>query len=226
MPMRTEPIPLSEIAGTFEGASHLLSYIAYPDIRDSNQRLTFAAALCRWAHIKTSEFDKDWGVSLHPIRPWIFFFSENEFDRILNRGLWHLCKRAITAVTILGPYVEAFKTGQPPTRIGDFEHSIDNAVQHLMHLFEWKSEHNVSTYKTKIWGPTRPVAHVALYVGKDIMRVIRSNPDGQKEFISAIFPPTEHLSVLMNDAESLRVDLPKIRPFKFKEEKTIRFKAI
>ena len=101
MPREIIVIRLFENAGPFEGASQLLSHIAYPDSIDVLRRNTFMAALCRLAHVKTSELDPSWGTSLQQIRPWIFCYAEDEYKNSLKHGLPLLGKRLVTAFIML-----------------------------------------------------------------------------------------------------------------------------
>ena len=171
MPRETVTIPATQ-APPFEAASMLLSYIAYNDTEEKRQRENFAAALTQFMHITTGHFDKTWSHSLQQIRPHIFYAKQDAYAGNLRHGFKRLDYRLKTAYWMLNPYLRTLR-GKPPAAVYGFEPTIKHLSIQLKDLFGWDGD-NISTFKTKVWGPTRPVCHVAFVICRDMFAASKS----------------------------------------------------
>ncbi len=222
MPRATIPIFVRD-TGPFEGASWLLSSIAYPD--DNNRCIPFTAALCRCAHLQTVDMSPDWATTLQQIRPWIFTYGDTAFSKNLTVGFNILYRRLATALFMIQPHLRGLLKEKPPTRINGFAPTVGNAAAHLMSEFGWKGD-SEATFKSRIWGPTKPVSHAAYVVSVRVFKATQAKPYEERNLLSALFPPESELLQIISLSEQIRLRLPEIRQFRIKEKDTFKFEAV
>jgi hypothetical protein len=226
MPQEIVTIPVTG-AAPFEAASTLLSYVAYAHADDRSQRQKFAAALTRYKHVTASHSNHEWGRSLQQIRPYIFSDEQKIYERNLRQGMQRLNYRLPAASLMLLAHLDKFaqpgKLRVHPHNVGGLDPSVENICFLLKADFGLKGE-NVSNFKSKVWGPTRPVCHVALVLTlHGILSFPRSHRSGASIPLEFLFPPADALPALLRTAEAYRVLLPSISQFRIKEERTIKF---
>jgi hypothetical protein len=222
MPRETVVIPLFEHAGPFEGAAHVLSYISYPDALDKNVRITFAAALCRFAHLSNIRFEEKWGSSLHLIRPWIFMDSDAKYEQTLRRGLKLLGRRLTATFFVLHPHFDALATGNSSGTLGGMKPNLANSAAFVMPGFGWHGD-SASTFKSTIWGPVKPVSHMAYMMAIFYLQACQSKEYSEKDLFGALFPAPNRLSMMIIEADKLRPKLLEMKQFKFKESDLVKF---
>lgn len=187
MPRETVVIPLFENAGPFEGAAHVLSYISYPDALDKNVRIKFAASLCRFAHFTNIRYEEKWGSSLHLIRPWIFVDSDTKYKKSLSRGLKILGRRLHAAFFVLHPHFDALATGKSPPTLDGMKANVANSAAFVMPGFGWHGD-SAATFKSKIWGPVKPVSHLAYMMAIFYLQACQSKEYSENDLFGALFP--------------------------------------
>jgi hypothetical protein len=222
MPRATIPILVRD-TGPFEGASWLLSHIVYPD--DSNRCIPFTAALCRVAHLQTVDMSPDWAATLHQIRPWIFTYDDTTFHKSLTVGFNILYRRLATALIMIHPHLHGLLKGKPPTRLNGFAPTVGNAAAHLMNEFGWKGD-SEATFKSRIWGPMKPVSHVAYVTSVRVFKATQSKPYEQRNLLAALFPSESELLQIISLSEQIRLRLPEIKQFRIKEKDTFKFEVV
>ena len=98
--------------------------------------------------------------------------------------------------------------------------TVENLTVLAMDRMGWDSDANISTIKSRIWGPSRPVIHAAAMLLADIARGISipKNP----EWLPYLKDP-ELLRPVLLASERARLLLPRIKQFRIKEADTIQF---
>ncbi len=228
MPRAVIKIPIFQRAAPFDAISVLLSRVAYPDEADEREREYFFAALCRWAYIKTGTVDRNWSSSIQEVIPYIFLTPEHKFLKRLKRGTTLLRHHLMAGYNILDPHLAALGTGKAPPKVKGFDPTITNLSVLIRHRLGWDGDSD-STFKSKIWRPTKPVAHMAFtlvinVVIPHINDTQQPRPDAQNmlEWLFP-FPSVEKLLGILTVAEKVRLKLPEIRQFRITEESTLKF---
>lgn len=226
MPRETIEISLSEARPPFEAASELLSYIAYPTGPD---RAAFSAALCRWAHLTSGS---DWKHSPQLVRPWIFCYPEDVMFASLTKGGNVLRRRVATASLMLLPQLKSLSTGNAPPKLLGFEPTVENISLHISEYLGWSPE-SYSNLKSKVWAPTKPIAHLAYSFANEVLfpRCIeyrKSHPGEGRPIVEFLFPlPTlEELHSILIRAEKIRNVFPFIKQFRIPDEITLQFISV
>jgi hypothetical protein len=146
----------------------------------------------------------------------------------LRDGLKKLRLGLITASGMLTPHLQALETGRRPPKIEGLPPSVKHIAQITMISEGWKGK-TESSFKSKVWGPIRPVAHLAFAFSQlaHIDRRAKASEWGRnsmKEMLSP-FPDDDMIIEIIERAETIRLLLPKLGQFRFSEERTIRFVA-
>jgi hypothetical protein len=228
MPRETIKI-LIRGAAPFEAASQLMSHVAYPNKLDKKNRERFADALCRAAHLTNEHFHKGWCRSPQQIKPHIFYDKDGVFQKSLNSGTSILMQRSVTSLAMLGSHLEAVETGRRPPRFIDLPPTVENVSIYLMDAFR---RTNLSTFKTKVWGPARPVAHMAFATSVEFIPFFNEYKPSDntgipiRDLFGWLFPSDDFLYAAFSVAERIRLSLPQMRQFHFKEDETIQFVAV
>lgn len=225
MPLKTIGIRFEEPAVPFEAASELLSYVAYPG--DERKRRSFSAALCMVEHLNEQQRNPEWAFSPQRIRPIIFFPKYNLFVRDLSFGVETLRLRLITATGMLMPHLVAFATGDTPQKVEGFPPTVENVTQYIMRHEGWTLGTSESTFKSRVWAPTKPVAHLAFAFALIVfIKRWETHASGKAKTMHKLltpYPEEEVLRKIMDHAENIRTILPKLRQFRFSEDDTIKF---
>jgi hypothetical protein len=225
MPRAVINVPIFQRAAPFDAVSLLLSHIAYPDSADERERENFFAALCRWAYIKTGSVHKN-STLIQEVRPYIFYPTHTDFISCLKRGtklLWH---HLTASWIILNPHLTALETGKAPPKVDGFEPTVTNLSAIIRASMGWDGDSD-STFKSKIWRPTKPIAHMAYtFVVNVVIPNLKTNPSPTNGSILEMlfpFPSNEKLLLMMIVAEKIRLELPEIRQFRITDESTLSF---
>jgi hypothetical protein len=155
MPRETIEIVLSDFEPYHAGAQFFAT-IAYPDPRDTNARDRYFQAIVRRT-LECKMQDKDWRENLQWIRPAYFSGPDQLHARILKLVGKRLVERATAAAFICMPYLQAVDTGKLQSVDGNAL-SV-NKLALLAKLDLGLSEGSISTVKSQMWKPTKPVAH-------------------------------------------------------------------
>jgi hypothetical protein len=174
--------------------------------------------------------DQQWGNSTQKVKPFTFIETDNGANRALLDGTKLAWRRIITAYAMVSPHLYALVTGKSPLKVEDFEPTVENVSIVLKHAFGWKKD-DISAFKFKIWGPTRPVAHIALMSASHMIpelkrRIEKAETTAGPTSLDAWFPSNSTLYSLLLEAEEIRLKLPQLKQFRIKEEDTIKFVAV
>jgi len=210
----------------FEAAAEFYSYLAHPEPDDATQREKYRIALSRWAVLERAKIDPDWEYSSDAsIRPIIFSQPEQLFSKTYRRGSLIWWKRAQCAGMILLPRMlgDDFLDGLPP--------SVGNIALRGAHALGYKDGSH-KTIESRIWGPTKPVAHAAAAVM--LWLSVLKHPDQEwdknhelcyrQPFLATLFYEDVFRDMLLV-AELLRIQLPGCRRFQIRAGDTVRFVA-
>jgi hypothetical protein len=223
MPRETINIPLKSLA-VYEASAVFFSTIAYPDPLDETQREKFRIALSRWAILQRATIDGQWGGVAQAIKPEIFSQRERPFLQSYKRGLDLIRRRVICAAAIVGPHLL-----ETPLRLRGLEPTVGNLSLIVADALGMSSE-SQKTVESRLWAPTKPIAHAVLVWGFYLLRASINKVTWAHEnqlcnhdlFLSAFFYP-EIVTLLVERAEKIRLRLPGIKCFHIKEENTIQF---
>jgi hypothetical protein len=223
MPLRTIPIRFSDPEIPFEVASELLSYIAHP-IEAARQR-RLAHALCRLEHRQETLRNPEWRSTPQLIRPHMFF--QQMPDQYIKKDICRLLERVVAATGMLLPHLLSYQVNEAPLNIFGSAPTATNIARHMVQ-FKGGSENSQSTFSSTVWGPTKPVAHLAISYWEYVFMERWSQDDklAQKHPVDIISPyPDNKTAVnIIENAERIRCILPRLRPhFKFSDDKIIRF---
>ena len=155
MPRETMSIPLKSLP-VYEASAVLFSTIAYPNPLDESQREKFRIALSRWAILARATIDSQWGGVAQEIKPQIFSQAEHLFLQSYERGSDLLARRVLCAATMIGPHL--FKT---PLRLYGVEPTVGNLAGIVAYALGMSTE-SQKTVESRLWAPTKPVAHAAM----------------------------------------------------------------
>jgi hypothetical protein len=197
----------------------MLSYVAYPDALEKYQREKFAVALTRRMHILASRFDKEWSHSLQQIRPYIFFDKQEIFEKHLRRGFRRVDFRLHTAFVMITPQLPTIE-GYAPRKVDGFEPTVENVSIGVMNAIGWKGN-SVATFKSRVWGPMRPICHLALAISNNVLTCTLKKNDLRAR-LDGLFPSIDKLRDTLLLAEEYRLMLPALR-FRIKEADTVQF---
>jgi hypothetical protein len=177
---------------------------------------------------------KKWAIQDRPIitPEYLFSLDSNQVPRILELGLEQLKKRFAATHYIVMPHLNHILTGRVE-KVDGFVPTVENMIAVMLGDLE---QQNVSTAKTKIWKPSRPVIHAVAAVlllwqwtDLEISRMpleISRMPLGKRCYMPLelfLFQP-ENVNNVIKISEIIRVEkLPKINQFRIAEEETIQF---
>jgi hypothetical protein len=223
MPRETISIPIKSLP-LYEASAVFFSTIAYPNPLDEPQREKFRLALCRWAILERATIESQWGGVAQAIKPEIFSQEERLFLQSIERGSTFLAKRIFCAATIIGPHL--FKT---PLRLYGLEPTVGNLAGIVAYGLRMSPE-SQKTIESRLWAPTKPVAHAAMAWFNFTALVIRVKGPWDQEnqlcnhdlFLGAFFYP-EMITMLVEKAEEIRLRLTGLKRFHIKEENQIQF---
>lgn len=223
MPRETIEITLSEL-DPYLAAAQLLAAIAYPDPLDKNERDIFTNAIGRYTLEQRIKLHPEWAQTPQLIRPAYFSGPEKQIDACLRRGNKRLHHRFAAAQFFLMPHLRAIETGHLQ-KVAGFEPTVNNMAHQILDFLNWKGD-SYSTVKTKIWKPTRPVAHAAaaIIVWEQVLwKKWGRNPNADKQLALCILP--EYVGEVVDISEYYRSMLPEIKQFTIREEETVKFSA-
>jgi hypothetical protein len=205
----------------YESAAHFLALLAYPEPGDSVEREKFRGAQCRWAIEARMAYDREWGDAHQWIRPRFFSAPTNVHAAILKRGRNKLLHR-IAATCIIWPQLTKVITSKLPLVEGCVP-TVENMSILAADLLGWKGD-SYSTVKSKIWKPTKPVAHLA---AAWVPLLCLDRPEMLEHethdpIMNLFFDPS-YIVALIVAAEHLRLMLPKVKRFrKLREDDLIK----
>jgi len=227
MPRETVMIPLQS-GSAYEAAATFFATMVYPDPADKTRREAFRIALCRWAILVRAKIDKDWSKSCQAITPELFGQEERFFEKTWDTGLTLFAKRVICASTMVVPHLY-----DEPLRLFGLRPTVDNLAALVAEMLGMSTE-SYKTIQSKLWAPTKSVAHAATAVALLRMKVpkLQQNSDWVKEhplcehdmMLGSMFYP-DILSLLVNLSEKIRPRLFVARAFRIAEQSTIQFRT-
>lgn len=223
-PRETVVIQFSSLP-TYEAVAEFYSYIAYPDPAEATQRKKYSIALSRWAVVARANLDKGWNEREQMIRPIIFSQPEKLFLNTYRLGSVKWWRRAQCAFLMLLPHLVDELLGR-----------LSPTVGHIALVAGDKFGYGPGSQKTvesKIWGPTKPVAHAAAAVMACLG--VLNDPEQkwdaehqlcfQQPFLATLFYEDVFRSMLLRVAELLRLQVPSCDRFQIREKDTVRFIA-
>ncbi|HEV3160093.1 MAG TPA: hypothetical protein VGZ89_08925 [Xanthobacteraceae bacterium] len=224
-PGETVTIHLSSLP-THEAVAEFYSYLAYPDPTEATQRKKYSIALSRWAVLERGKLEKDWNESPDTgIRPAIFSQPEQLFLKTYRLGTRRWWRRAQCAFMMLLPdLVHELFSGLPYT--------VGNAALMAADQFGY-SMGSQKTVESRIWAPTKPVAHAAAAVM--LCLGVLDDPEqewddthslcNKQRFLATLFYEDVFKNLVLLPAENLRFQMPGCERFQIKGKDTIRFIA-
>jgi hypothetical protein len=224
-PRETVAIHLSSLP-TYEAVAEFYSYLAYPDPTEATQRRKYSIALSRWAVLERGKLDKEWNESPdNGIRPVIFCQPEQLYLKTYRRGSLTWWRRAQFAFMILLPdLVDTLFDGLPYT--------VGNTALMAASQFGYSAE-SQKTIESRLWAPTKPVAHAAAAV----MLCLGVLDDPKQEwddahslcnrqrFLATLFYEDVFKHLVLLPADYLRLQMPSCERFQIRGKDTIRFIA-
>src|SRR2546429_4480545 len=186
--MPCETIRLHLSTPTPEPGAMFLSKLAYPDPVDAIARDEFMISLCRWIIRTGCEVAPDWAITPQLMRPAVFVGPDREWHKAFNRGANKLRDRFIAAGFIVYPHMLAL--AGITQRFDGYTATVQNMSQLAMEYMGWDGD-SEATMKSRIWGPSRPVAHAALAAMMWLLknRELLKTPGGCREFFQLVTNP-------------------------------------
>ena len=220
MPRETIRINVSSLE-SYEAGAIFFSVMAYPDPVDVSEREKFRKSLCRHFIMTRASLDGDWGAKNQPIKPIYFLEEEKVAHSTLKRGLTKLRHRVNTATFLTLPKFAGLE------RVEGLPTSIKEMSVLAMPELGMKGE-TASTYKSKIWKPSRPVTHAAAaFVA--LSRYFFEESDWSGTFQTMVYwfllYPDDFQELLLL-AEKFRQEVGNIGGFPIPEDETIQFLAV
>jgi hypothetical protein len=224
MPREIIVIPFNSLP-VYEASAIFFSTIVYPDALDQTQREKFRIALSRWAVLERAKIDNDWRRSVQQIRPEIFSQEERLYMQTLERGSHLFAKRIVCALTMIGPHLS-----KEPLHIFGYAPTVDNLAA-IMAEGMGMSRESYKTIESRLWAPTKPVAHAALALALFVEKRWRAEKILDEEpywlckhnLLLALLFYADVLTPLVTVSEHLRRHILKMRAFRIKEQNTVKF---
>jgi hypothetical protein len=222
MPLETIHLGLSTPFNPEPGAT-FLSFLAYPNSKNTLMRVKFCLAICRFAVTVMCEKDREWANSPQAIKPAIVLMSDEDGRKTLRLDATQLGYRFKAAAFFAMPHLSAEFRGRELVDYAGFAPTVENlAVLAKYHMGWDRDRDGTSTIKSRIWGPSRPVVHAAAILladGKTRGFSITTSPESWLPYLK---DPQLLLRVLVI-SEVARGLLPRIKHFRIKESDTIEF---
>ena len=212
----SSPFPY-EVGATF------LSTLAYPELADTKQRERYRQAVCRWG-IEIRADEDGFTKKPQPIPPAIFLVDDATYRRYLKSGNKILNERLVAVNWIVMPHLKAVISGKLE-KVEGYEATVENLSTLAMDNLGWKGDSS-STFKSRVWGPSKPVAHAAaaLLVWRQQtweQELVPAFPDDEHDFFQLCLELPFVISEIVELSEEFRLRLPLVEQFTIKEEDTI-----
>ena len=220
MPRETIEIFLSE-ADPYRSGAHFFAVVAYPDPLDISERNKFQQAIVRWTLEQRIELHPEWALNFQQIIPAYFSGEEKNYISTLKRGMKRLRQRHAISEFIVLPHLRAIDTGRQQ-RVDGFFPTVNNMSQ-LAGLSLGLRSSSVATVKSKLWKPSKPVAHAmcAYQVWQLLWNKWGRNPQVDKQLAFLLLP--EYVEEVVEIAELFRRQLADITQFSIHDDETIKF---
>jgi len=204
----------------YEPGAKFFSVIAYPD--SGTERQHFFQALIRWTIEKRMEIDKPWATSLQLLKPAYFSYPEKQLEAILKRGMKRLGHRLIIAHYVVIPHLRAMDMGYL-RRVANT--TLSKMIEGVAATLGMKKG-SQKTIESKIWKPTKPVAHAisAYYVWHSVVYQRMGHPTTRNKFWAFMMVP-DFVKEVVDISENFREQVPRIKQFRIKEDELIQFTA-
>ena len=125
-------------------------------------RAEFCAAICRFAVTAMCEDDPNWASSPQAIKPVIILIGDTDRRKALRLGSTQLGYRFKAATFFAWPHLFAEFRECELVKYQGFAPTVENLAVLAKHRMGWDRDRDgTSTIKSRIWGPSRPVIHVA-----------------------------------------------------------------
>jgi hypothetical protein len=228
MPRETVRINLSS-RFPIEVGARFFSVLAYPNPADLAERKQFCWAICRLYLLKRVQDDPEFGSRPYLIVPAIYATSHYEFIRTFKKGNKKLLHSLIAARWIAMPHLRDDKSR--PVQIEKDGEAIVPTVKNMsivaMEELGWKGKgKSLPTFKSRIWGPSRPIVHAAaaylLWCHYAERILPAEEQDDSFLFLSCVEQP-HSIAAIIKKSENFRLMLPSIERFSIQEDETIQF---
>lgn len=214
MPSYKVTIELNEDAPYVSGA-RFLSYLAYPDPRDAQLRHQFGRAIQAWAiHLKAAE-DPTWALQPQWIMPHLIALDQQRSEKTRKQGYARICDRFLCAHGILFPAIRALASDR---QITPQEFQIINQI---FPVNGWKTE-SVSTFKSQVWKPSRPVTPAAGALLNWMLGRGLSAQTARHLWVDLLFS-VQYQQEILDSAEEYRLVANEIRRYQLRDDQTVSF---
>lgn len=224
MPLFTVKLPLQGDA-PYLGAAHFLSWVTYPAYEDDRLRFRFFQSSIISAIRMRNEIDPAWASKPQPIIPALFSARLELIEKDEERGSQKLVKTLFCAKEILLPALLELQ-GDGEFRIDGFIPTLNNILlSRLLPAFEM-SEGNLSTFKSRIWAPARPVSPAALALLTWLQSRVGDGEPMNQRHMNDLFFSIENLREVLGLTRSFRIMADRVTRFEVKKAHTIRFVGV
>jgi hypothetical protein len=186
-------------------------------------RAVFCAAICRFAVTAMCENDPNWASSPQAIKPAIILVGDKDRRKALRLGSTQLGYRFKAAAFFAMPHLNAEFRGNELIKYKGFAPTVENLAALAKHRMGWDRDRDgISTIKSRIWGPSRPVIHAAamlLFSGFTRGITIPENSESWLPYLKDL----ELLRHVLLASEFARLRLPHIKQFRIRETDTVKF---
>ena len=220
--MRTQVIRVND-ACPVDSVSEIISLIAYPAPGERIKREMFRDALTRTAYFVGAMDDPAWAMAPQLIRPRILLAAGSVVTKCYRAGMLRAVRRMIVVHAVVKPHLDHLSTGKLRKLKTGHWPTVENCIMSMGEHFK-VSPGSVDTVKARVWGPAKPIAHLALAVldtmNMELYRRAEMNRSlydrsNDKLLLRAIV--TIHPAVLLETAKDYRAKLPLIKQFRIRE---------
>jgi hypothetical protein len=208
---------------TPEPGATFLSFLAYPNSKHAMMRAKFSLAICRFAVMAMCEKDRDWANSPQSIKPGIDLMGDTDRRKALRLGSTQLGYRFKAANFFALPHLNAEFLGCDLIKYKGFAPTVEHLAILAMDRMGWDSDADISTIKSRIWGPSRPVIHAAAILLADTIAKGFAINTVKLESLLPYLKDPELLRPVLLVSELARLRLPNIKRFRIKEADTVQF---
>jgi len=153
-------------------------------------------------------------------------FFQQMPDKYIKKAVCTLLERVVAATGMLLPHLLSYQVNEPPPNIYGSAPTATNIARHMVQ-FKGGSEKSESTFRSTVWAPTKPAAHLAISYWEHVF-MARWNQDdklARKHPVDIISPYPDNKTAIniIENAERIRCILPRLTQFDCSDDKTIKF---
>ena len=224
MPLYTVPIELC-CPFPYKAGGQFFATLAYPKRADGALRDRFLWALCRWRVLRRAAKEPKFATNAQPITPAIFTDDYTSYLSALKKGNAKLNQRLVATNWIVLPHLKAVMIGKLEQVEGEHPDVYKLAKLAMENL--GMTGTTQSTFESKIWVATRPVAHAAaayLYW----QQTCSKSPQAKTSFLEVCLEEPRIVAQILETSEEFRPMIAMIKQFKkrIKEEDMIEFSPL